>query len=133
MEVMKEIEILSKKAVKYDNMKERYIEYAKKLKILRDELTKIINDIDPFLEVSKERTNFIPYLEELYNDMRSGKYVDVDYIQSKYSEFNRNHNKCNYIMNTLQNYNDVEKRRNGRKIQLYIQKEIFEEVEQNGK
>lgn len=123
--LLEEINMLREKANKYDNMKERYDDYAKKLKEAQLIITNVLNDVNPYLNMkSRQKKTGEPIkiiLEELYDLLSHGTEITSELIQTSY---NTDDKRAIYILSKLRNHVSVKSRKEGKKIFLYMQKDI---------
>lgn len=123
VDLSKQIKELQKKGVMYDNLKTRYIDFAKKAKKLGDELIALSKEIDPVRTIStkKSSNNYKEKIEELYSKLKAGTHVTSKLVNATYPELSDS--GVFQVMTKLANLSNVEKIRDKRAIRLYIQKE----------
>jgi enoyl-[acyl-carrier-protein] reductase (NADH) len=119
-----ELKRIQEKANKYENVKQRYVEFGDKLKKIIDALTEIRTEISPIIKGignSNKRGSHGEIMNELYEKMLSGTEVSTALIQASYGLDKR---LTMYIYCKLSAMKNVLKRRDGKKRYLYIQKNI---------
>lgn len=110
-DINKQITELQKKAIKYENMRGRYLELAAKLKKAANILNEVATEIDPYINVTAEpgsREKWDEVVAELYEKMQQGSEVTSELIQKTY---NLNAQKSNYITQKLRKMMNVESRK----------------------
>ena len=117
---------MQKKAIKYDNMRGRYLEHATKLKEIVKELNCVIKELDPYASVGEKRFSGIDFdkiIAELYDKALHGTEIGCEMVEKAYPELTEK--KSNYVMTRLQKeHPKLMKRKEGRFIYLYVQKDI---------
>jgi hypothetical protein len=126
-DVLKQIEELSDKAVKYDNIKQRYLSVATKLKNVAIMIEEAIKELDPVSSVkTRTRTSSsgsLEKIEEQYKKMEMGFQVSLESLHKDYPELEEK--VISYIFyNKLSHAPKIMKRKEGRSTTLYIQKTI---------
>lgn len=122
-EIMKSIEELSEKANKYENMRQRYVEHARKIKEAVDILNDVMKEIDPFMTVHTRtgcNINYSEMIAELKDKMINGTVIDAELINNTY---NLGERKSWYLLRKLSTEKNVIKRNAGKKIELVANKE----------
>lgn len=90
--ILKEMEDLMNTKAKYDNMKTRYVEYAKKLKQASELLAEVANDIDPFVNNKNEvrirgrRGSIKEISNEVKEKLQSGVEISTDFLVKAYPD-----------------------------------------------
>jgi len=128
--VIKQIEELSDKATKYEHMKNRYIEIAKKIKDGIEILNDVVREIDPLVNtkgfVSGRRAHKGAHderLAEQYKKMEMGFSISINSLRKDYPD--ASDKNINYILyNKLSKAPKVLHRRNNGMTEYYIQKEM---------
>lgn len=120
-DLMSQIKELKKKANMYENVRGRYVEHAKKMQQAISILTDVMKEMDPVITM-RERSglNYKEILGELFDKLKRGASIGTDLIQNAY-DLNKNQTMHVYMM--LSKMRGVEKRKQGKKAFLYIQKE----------
>lgn len=123
--VMKQIKDLSDKAVKYDNMREKYTAYASKLLQAEKLIKEVVSELDPISAVKRHEATGINYGEiaaEIYEKMQQGLEVGTRLLTNSYKELDEK--KANYILGQIRlHYKDVESRKEGKCVLIYCRKE----------
>jgi len=128
VDLLKQVEELSEKAVKYDNLKERYLNVANKLREAAHQIEEAIKELDPASTVrTRTRTavngSVLEKIEEQYKKLQMGFQVTISSIRKDYPELDDK--TVNYMFyNKLSNAPKVMKRKEGRSTTLYIQKNV---------
>lgn len=91
-----EMRSLQEDAVKYRNMKGRYLEYAKSLEEIKKQLEKVIAELNPVSAVVKESRNipkqfYTEALADIYLSLRNGNSVTPSFLGTTYPSLNRWH------------------------------------------
>jgi len=126
--LMKELSELQKKSVKYDNIKERYMEHASKLKEIIKMSQELLTEIDPASGVGRGRSssgvNFQELATESYQKMLEGVQISSNLLAQTYP--NLDNKAILYLMKTIQDKykGKILKRKEGIRVFLYVQKEI---------
>jgi len=127
-DVLKQIEELSEKAVKYDNLRTRYLSVATKLRNAASLIEEAIKELDPASTVkTRTRTatsgSTLEKIEEQYKKMEMGFQVSLETLHKDYPELDDK--VLNYMFyNKLSHAPKIMKRKEGRSTTLYIQKTI---------
>lgn len=125
---MKELSELQKKSVKYDNLKERYMEHASKLKEIIKMSQELLNEIDPASSVGRARSssgvNFQELATESYQKMLDGVQISSNLLAQTYPHLDSK--AILYLMKTIKDKykGKILKRKEGIRVFLYVQKEI---------
>lgn len=129
-EILKQIEELSEKAVKYEHLKGRYTSVANKLREASNIIEEAIKQLDPASTI-KTRTStgrasrgeVVEKLEEQYKKLEMGLTVSLESLHKDYPDMEEK--SIAYIFyNKLSNAPKVMKRKENRTTILYIQKNI---------
>lgn len=125
-EMFKKMKELTDKANKYDNVRQKYVDIAKKINDGIDRLNEAMLMMDPVLNISKphgKRTNVgLKVREECWQRMQMGLEVTNEWLVQEYPD-----EKSNYLTNLFQQMkkmNGVRVRKDGRTAILYIEKNI---------
>lgn len=125
MTIIKEIQEISDKAVKYDNLKNRYIEAVKKIEEAQQLLSESIYMLDAAKSIKRnrsERINHDEKLDEQYNKMKMGLYISTKFLEKDYPELDKR--KILTLYMKIKSALNVSMRRRDDNIrELYIQKE----------
>jgi len=126
--IMKELSELQKKAVKYDNLKGKYVEHGEKLRQAITILTELAKEIDPVAYIGtnqRQRSgiNFQEYVREFYEKMLGGVHISSNLISQTYPELDAK--QVAYIMKSISDKggNKILKRRDGRTVFYYVLRE----------
>jgi hypothetical protein len=114
---------LQKKANMYDNVRGRYVEHAKKIKQVVEILAGVMKELDPVIgmkESSKSGINYKEVIAELFGKIKAGASINSTLIEATYDTTPA---QALYIHNKLGKIKGVERRRDGKKVFLYITKE----------
>lgn len=112
------------KAVRYENMREKYVSHAEKIKEVIVQLQLLLSEIDPFVNVMKPRGHYgknSDKLEELYKILQAGTNVSVDFIRATYSGMSMN--DCRYLWVRLRKMSNVSEGHNKNKKFLFARKD----------
>jgi hypothetical protein len=122
--VTKYIQELEQKAVKYDNSKDRYQEWAKKLDDVIKQLQALKIDIDPIsgMHEPRKNSNMKMIAEELYNLLVHGTEISRDFIEKAYTEIS--FQQVAYLMKEIAQMNKVCQRKEGVRVIYFIAKDI---------
>jgi hypothetical protein len=127
-DVLKQIEELSEKAVKYDHLKTRYIQVAEKLRQASALVDEAIKELDPASTLKTRtrttgRAEILEKIEEQYKKMEMGFQITIQSIQKDCP--NLDEKTVQYMFyQKLSVAPKVMKRREGRVTTLYIQKNV---------
>ena len=127
-DVLKQIEELSEKAVKYDHMKTRYAQVAEKLRQAGNIINEALKELDPASTLkTRIRTtikgDILEKIEEQYKKMEMGMTVSLVSLHKDYPDLEEK--TLQYIFyQKIGIAPKVMKRREGRITTLYIQKNI---------
>lgn len=124
--VLKEMKRLQQENIKAQNMRERYVVHAQKLKRIRDEIDELMKEIDPLLSVKTNNRSELDYkeiIEDFYTRMEKGLQISREDIEKAYPELD--YSKSYYVIKTLKDMKNVLSRKDGRILYLYIQKETL--------
>jgi uncharacterized coiled-coil DUF342 family protein len=123
--ILSEIEELTKTKAKYDNMKTKYLDIAKKLQEARSIIDDAINELDPYLKnISREtrkRGLFVDAVSELQEKLQQGTEISLELIQHTYPDFTIEQHR--WIFNLVSKTLGVKKRKEGRTAYLFYPKE----------
>jgi len=124
MTLLSDIQELTEKANRYENLKGRYVDHSAKLKAIIGQLQTLLSEIEPGSILTNHRKTGFNYSEEigiLYNLMRGGTRINKNFLEKTYPDLDpKSHN---YILNTLQKKHKVLKARKGNMVELYLLKE----------
>ncbi len=133
MNIYKKLEELEAKATKFENMKGRYVDHAKKLreiskdlqgdlKEVSDKLSKnlesLAQEIDPVpTKKSKDKINYDEIVSDLLMVLRNGHHVTRDLILKNFS---LDEKKIGYLMKKLEEKDNVQSTKDGVKKRLFM-------------
>lgn len=115
---------LKEKAARYENQAERAEDFAKRLNEALEIISGVIRDLAPYAQITTRKGKQNSYkeaLKEIWEKMQHGTQITSDLLMNSYG---LNQAGANYIITKLKTYKGVLIRREGRKITLYIQKEV---------
>jgi len=117
-----ELKRIQEKANKYENVKQRYVEFGNKLQKAIDILTEIRSEISPIITLSEQhrRGRHTEVINEFYEKMLVGTEITTAMI----SAIGIEKRDILYIYSKLSKMKNVLTRRDGKKRFLYIQKTV---------
>lgn len=124
--ILDQIAELKDKAARYDNMRERNLDYAKGITEARDILTAVLADMEPWKNATgkngrQKRSNHSEELKELTEKMTAGLEVSFQLIKDTYRLPD---NQTYAIFNKLRRLKNIIERKDGKKIYLLVRKEV---------
>lgn len=120
--ILELVQQLKEKANRYDNMRERYEDYGKKINQAIEILNEVLEEVNPFLKEKarrKETAHYTELMEELYKKMQSGEEISNALLSNSYNVQNPS-----YVLAKMMTMPNVITRKEQGRIILYMQKEI---------
>lgn len=120
-ELHQKLRELEAKAIKYDNMRERYLEYGKKIDAALAILQDLKKQIAPTLKISVRNSsgiNFPKLTDEVILEMENGQVVTRKYLEGKFQALERQ--QITYLMRNIQKRPNVQITRDGNKNKLFL-------------
>lgn len=126
--MQKQFEQVMKDNERMNFIKQQYVENAKSLIALSEQLDnirqamiKLAREIDPVLNaerIGRKHNSKEDMKRDLYETMRNGTYITRDLIEKTYPELDKNN--VGYILMCLENMPHVEKVKDGRNVRLFF-------------
>lgn len=131
----KQFSLMRTKALKYDNMSSRYVDIAKKIKKVSEELELISKEIDPFLNVKKGeegntiRGSFMEVAKEVYEKCIAGTEISRKFLEATYPGYALH--QYGYILQLIETMPNIAKRKEKGFVHLYAKGDTFREKMSN--
>lgn len=120
--ILDEIKELKEKAVKYDNLRSRNINYISKINKIIEELEDLKKQIDPFGSgQERERKDLFDVKKQIFETLESGGEYTVEKICN---DFQVTDKSAYHIIRELLKNKNVARRSEGRKVIIYAQKVV---------
>lgn len=123
--LMKEINDLRKKAMKYDHIAQRFLEYSEKLEKIEELVKELRLEINPTLSMKTRAQSGINYKEAIdvaYNGMKLGLQISTQTIMKQDPEANLQ--IASYIMDKLKKLPGTDTRKEGRTVYVFLKNTI---------
>ena len=117
---LKELEQMREDAIKFRNMKGRYLDYANRLREAVKSLNALIDEMDPVFKKKRLVAQIGKYdeaMQDFLAVMRSGTHVGIEEIEKVYPALNRF-----TLFTRLRKTPGIEQRKDGRHTKLFMKK-----------
>lgn len=117
LDLLGEVAELKRKAALYDGQRERYADYAHRLRGLADGLQKLADDFDPVLAAGRENRSYADEVARLHGQVVAGVHLSMDLARAALPELEES--QVRYVFNRVAELPGVRKRKDGVKVFLY--------------
>lgn len=123
-ELMKELDKLNRKAIKYDDLMARATEFAKKLNQAAALLKEVADELDPKADAPRERSgiNYEEVADDFYLKMQAGAEVNSDLVLRTYPDWK--YGNAQMLLQNLAGRPNVARRKEGHKVYYYCKRDI---------
>ena len=118
-----DLEELQKKAIRYDNLMARAVEFSEKLSQAAELLNEVAKELNPTMPGTRgPRQNYEEIADDIYIKMQAGLEVGTDFLIAAYPEWP--YHKVMALIRHLQGRPNVTARKEKGKLYIYCKKEF---------
>jgi hypothetical protein len=123
IDLMKEMKELQNKAHRYDNLKQRFDEYAERIDRAMQILAEVKNDLNPTINMGRTnnaRYDYSTVLKDAWGWLNTGNEISSDWFEKQ----GLNSSQITVAIGKVSRFKGIDKRRDGRKVFYFLKKEI---------